>query len=72
LTPSRRLGACRFTLTGTGLLLVRLDLTLVDARSQQVLWTGSARRPVPVRSALTVQEILLDAGAPIFADAFGS
>jgi ABC-type Mn2+/Zn2+ transport system permease subunit len=62
----------RFTLTGTGLLLVRLDLTLVDARSQQVLWTGSARRPVPVRSALTLQEILLDAGAPIFADAFGT
>jgi ABC-type Mn2+/Zn2+ transport system permease subunit len=62
----------RFTLTGTGLLLVRLDLTLVDAQSQQVLWTGAARRPVPVRSALTLQEILLDAGAPIFADAFGT
>jgi hypothetical protein len=27
---------------------------------------------VPVRSALTLQEILLDAGAPIFADAFGT
>jgi len=61
----------RFTLTGTGLLLVRLDLTLVDAQSQQVLWTGTARKPVSVRSALTMQEILLDAGAPIFADAFG-
>jgi len=62
----------RFTNTGTGLLLVRLDLTLVDAQSQQVLWSGAAKRPVPIRSALTLQEILLDAGAPIFADAFGN
>jgi len=62
----------RFTLTGTGLLLVRLDLSLVDPQSQQVVWTGAATRPVPVRSALTMQEVLLDAGAPIFADAFGS
>ncbi len=62
----------RFTNTGGGLLLVRLDLTLVDAQSHQVLWSGAAKRPVPIRSALTLQEILLDAGAPIFADAFGN
>jgi ABC-type Mn2+/Zn2+ transport system permease subunit len=62
----------RFTITETGLLLVRLDLVLVDPDSQQVVWTGAARRPVPVQSALTVQEILLDAGPPIFADAFGN
>ena len=62
----------RFTVTQTGLLLVRLELALVDARSQEVLWTGSARRPVPIQSALTWQEILLDAGPPIFADAFGN
>jgi len=62
----------RFTPTGTGLLLVRLDLALIDAQSQEVLWSGAARRPVPIASALTWQEILLDAGAPIFADAFGN
>ncbi len=62
----------RFTVTESGLLLVRLDLTLLDAKSQQVLWTGAAKRPVPIRSALTLQEVLLDAGPPIFADAFGN
>jgi len=62
----------RFTVTQTGLLLVRLELALVDARSQEVLWTGTARRPVPIRSAQSWQEILLDAGPPIFADAFGN
>jgi hypothetical protein len=62
----------RFTLTQTGLLLVRLELVLVDPASAEVLWTGSAQRPVPVRSALTEQEVLLDAGPLIFAEAFGS
>jgi ABC-type Mn2+/Zn2+ transport system permease subunit len=62
----------RFTVTQTGLLLVRLELTLLDPTSGAVLWRGDARRPVPVRSALTWQEIVLDAGGPIFADAFGS
>jgi len=62
----------RFTLTGSGLLLVQLDLALIDSQSQDVLWSGAAQRPVPIPSALTWQEILLDAGAPIFADAFGN
>jgi ABC-type Mn2+/Zn2+ transport system permease subunit len=62
----------RFTLTGSGLLLVRLDLALADAQSQEVLWTGAAQQPVPIPSALTWQEILLDAGPAIFADAFGN
>ena len=62
----------RFTVTGTGLLLVQLDLALVDSQSRDVLWSGAATRPVPIPSALTWQEILLDAGAPIFADAFGN
>ncbi|HKJ25061.1 MAG TPA: metal ABC transporter permease [Myxococcota bacterium] len=62
----------RFTLTQTSLLLVRLDLVLVDPERMQVLWRGSAQRPVPVRSALTQQEVLLDAGPAIFAEAFGS
>ena len=62
----------RFTLTQTGLLLIRLDLTLLDPTSGEVLWRGQARKPVPVRAALTWQEILLDAGGPIFADAFGT
>jgi len=62
----------RFTLTGTGLLLVQLDLALVDSASRDVLWTGAARRPVSIPSALTWQEVLLDAGPPIFADAFGN
>jgi ABC-type Mn2+/Zn2+ transport system permease subunit len=61
----------RFTLTQTGLLLVRLDLAIVDPQSGDLLWTGSARRPVPVHSALTAQEVLLDAGPKIFAEAFG-
>jgi ABC-type Mn2+/Zn2+ transport system permease subunit len=62
----------RFTITQTGLLLVRLELALVDPRSREELWSGTARRPVPIQSALTWQEVLIDAGAPIFADAFGS
>lgn len=62
----------RFTVTQTGLLLVRLDLALVDPASAELLWTGSARRPVSVQSALTDQEILLDAAPAIFAEAFGS
>jgi ABC-type Mn2+/Zn2+ transport system permease subunit len=62
----------RFTLTGSGLLLVQLDLALTDSRDQQPLWTGEAKRPVPIPSALTWQEILLDAGPPIFAEAFGN
>jgi hypothetical protein len=37
-----------------------------------VIWTGSARGPVPVRSALTAQEILIDAGPAIFAEAFAA
>jgi zinc/manganese transport system permease protein len=61
----------RFTQTQTGLLLVRLDLALVDPQSAELLWTGSARRPVPVKSALTAQEILVDAAPAIFAEAFG-
>jgi ABC-type Mn2+/Zn2+ transport system permease subunit len=62
----------RFTLTQTGLLLVRLELTLVDPTSEEVLWTGSAKRPVPVKSALTSNEVVLDAGPAIFAEAFGN
>jgi ABC-type Mn2+/Zn2+ transport system permease subunit len=60
----------RFTITQTGLLLVRLELALVDPESEELLWSGAARRPVAVQAALTWQEILLDAGPPIFADAF--
>ena len=51
---------------------MRLDLALVDPESAEVLWQGSAQRPVAVRSALTEQEVLLDAGPAIFAEAFGS
>jgi ABC-type Mn2+/Zn2+ transport system permease subunit len=62
----------RFTVTGTGLLLVRLELALVDPRSQELLWSGAASRPVPIQSALSWQEVVLDAGPPIFAEAFGN
>ena len=62
----------RYTFTGTGMLLVRLELELVDAASAEVLWTGSARRPVPVRGALSDGELVLDAAPRIFAEAFGS
>jgi hypothetical protein len=61
----------RFHVTETGLLQVWLDLALVDPATQRVLWSGSARRPVEVAPAQTWQEIVLDAGGPIFADAFG-
>jgi ABC-type Mn2+/Zn2+ transport system permease subunit len=61
----------RYTVTGTGMLLVNLDLALVDPASGEVIWKGSARRPVPVRSALDAGEIVIDAGPKIFADAFG-
>jgi ABC-type Mn2+/Zn2+ transport system permease subunit len=62
----------RFSFTQTGLLLVRLDLALVDPASEELLWTGSARRPLSVRSALTVQEVLLDAAPALYAEAFGN
>ena len=61
----------RLHVTETGLLQVWLDLALVDPASSRVLWSTSARRPVKVAPAQTWQEILLDAGGPIFADAFG-
>jgi hypothetical protein len=62
----------RFTITNSGMLLIRLELSLLDAKSEQVVWRGAATRPVSIQSALTTQEILLDAGGPIFAEAFGS
>ena len=62
----------RFTITNSGLLLVRLELTLLDTAGEKLLWTGEAKRPVSIQSALTTQEVLLDAGGPIFAEAFGS
>jgi len=62
----------RFTVTNDGLLLVRLELWLIDPASEKVIWSGAARRPVAVNAALTAQEVLLDAGGPIFAEAFGA
>jgi ABC-type Mn2+/Zn2+ transport system permease subunit len=62
----------RFTITNSGLLLIRLDLSLLDTRGQKPVWNGSATRPVSIQSALTTQEVLLDAGGPIFAEAFGN
>lgn len=60
----------RWTFTRTDLLLVWLDLELLEPRDGRVLWSGSARRPVPVPAALTRQEIVIDAGPRVFADAF--
>ncbi len=62
----------RFTITNSGLLLIRLDLALLDTAGEKLLWTGAATRPVSIQSALTTQEVLLDAGGPIFAQAFDS
>jgi ABC-type Mn2+/Zn2+ transport system permease subunit len=62
----------RFSTTGTGMLLVRFELALVDPRDGELLWTGAARRPLPVRSALTPQELLIDAAPAMFAEAFGN
>ena len=60
----------RFTITNSGLLLVRLEVALLDTAGEKLLWTGAAKRPVPIQSALTMQEVLLDAGGPIFSEAF--
>jgi len=61
----------RFVVTGQGgLLLARLELLLVDPADGSVLWRGEASRPVPVRSALTLQEVLIDAGPALFSQAF--
>ena len=60
----------RFTVTNTGMLLVRLELSLLEARSEALVWRGAATRPVSIPAALTTQEIVLDAGGPIFAEAF--
>jgi TolB-like protein len=63
----------RFTVSGDdGVLVVRLELALVDPESGDLLWTGKADRPVAVKSALTSQEVVLDAGSAIFAQAFGN
>jgi ABC-type Mn2+/Zn2+ transport system permease subunit len=62
----------RWTVTRSQILLVWLDLELVDPLDGSVLWSGSARRPVSVPAALTLQEIVRDAGPAIFADAFGA
>ena len=62
----------RFHVTETGLLQIRLDLALVDPGSARILWTSSARRPAKISPAQNWQEILLDTGRPIFADAFGN
>ena len=63
----------RFTVSGDdGIVVVRLDLTLVDPESGDVLWSGKAEGPVAVKSALTSQEVVLDAGSAIFAQAFGN
>ena len=62
----------RFTITNNGLLLVRLEVALLDTAGEKLLWTGEAKRPVAITSALTTQEVLLDAGGPIFAEAFGN
>ena len=62
----------RFTRSGDELVLIRLDLELVDPKSGAVAWRGSARRPVPIKSALTAQEVLRDAAPRIFAEAFAA
>ena len=62
----------RFTITNSGLLLIRLDFALLDTTGEKLLWAGEAKRPVAIQSALTTQEVLLDAGGPIFAEAFGN
>jgi len=62
----------RFTITNDGLLLVRLEVALLDTAGEKLLWMGEAKRPISIPSALTTQEVLLDAGGPIFAEAFGT
>ncbi|HTO69282.1 MAG TPA: metal ABC transporter permease [Myxococcota bacterium] len=51
---------------------VRLDLWLVDPASGRTLWSGSARRPVPVPAAFTLAEVAQDATPAIFAEAFAA
>lgn len=61
----------RLHVTETGLLQVWLELALVDPATSRSLWSGGAQRPIKVAPAQTWQEILLDAGAQIYAQAFG-
>jgi len=61
----------RLHVTETNLLQIQLDLALVDPGAARILWTSSARRPARISPAQNWQEILLDAGRPIFAEAFG-
>lgn len=53
-------------------LRVRLELELVDPRDGAVLWRGAARKPVPVPAAQTLAEVVQDAAAAIFAEAFAA
>jgi ABC-type Mn2+/Zn2+ transport system permease subunit len=62
----------RYMVSQPGLLLVRLDLALVDPETGSVLWTGQSHGAVSIKGALTDEEIVLDAGPQIFAEAFGS
>lgn len=61
----------RFSRTGSQLLRVQLDAALVDPVRGELLWSGQARGPYPVRGALTLEEVLLDVEAPLFAELFG-
>jgi ABC-type Mn2+/Zn2+ transport system permease subunit len=61
----------RFSRTGSDLLLVQLDLTLVEPADGRVLWSGRARGPYAVPAALTLDELLLDVDDRLFAEAFG-
>jgi hypothetical protein len=61
----------RFTVSSQGFLVAWLDLELRDAATGASLWTSRVRRTVPVRSALTLQEVVLDAAPTLLADALG-
>jgi hypothetical protein len=61
----------RFQLSGQGFLIAWIDWALLDVASCAKLWTASSRRPVPVRGALTLQEVVLDAAPLLLEEAIG-
>ncbi|HVP28021.1 MAG TPA: metal ABC transporter permease [Myxococcota bacterium] len=62
----------RYRFGESKLLLVHLDLELLDVDEGRLLWSGSARRPIPLQAALTDTEVLIDAAKPLFDEALGT
>ncbi len=61
----------RFSVSSQTFLVAWLDFDLRDVETGATLWSSSARRPVPVRGALTLEEVVIDAAPALLEEAFG-